>query len=52
VIKNASIECEKEPIAIPLCAQVMDKPEIINSAVLNNGNSKTGISVTPVGGQS
>jgi len=52
VIKKASIECEKEPIAIPRCAHVIDKPEIINNAVLNNGNSKTGISVTPTGGQS
>jgi len=39
-------------MAIPLCAQVIDKPEIIKRAVLNNGNSKTGISVTPTGGQS
>jgi hypothetical protein len=30
----------------------MAKPEIINKAVLNKGNSKTGISVTPTGGQS
>jgi hypothetical protein len=39
VIKKASIDCKNEPIAIPLCAHVMDKPEIINKAVLNNGNS-------------
>jgi len=52
VIKKASIAWKKEPIAIPRCAQVMDKPEIINKAVLNKGNSKTGISVIPTGGQS
>jgi hypothetical protein len=52
VIKKASIELENDPIAILRCAQVIDKPEIISKAVLNKGNSKTGISVTPTGGQS
>jgi hypothetical protein len=44
--------CKKEPIATPLCAQVIDNPDIINNAVLKSGNSNTGIGVIPTGGQS
>ena len=40
----------KRTNGIPRCAHVIDKPEIINKAVLNKGNSNTGISVTPTGG--
>ena len=47
VIKKASIDSLKEPKAIPLCAHVIDNPEIIKRAVLNKGNSKTGITTIP-----
>jgi hypothetical protein len=40
----------KEPKAIPRCAQVIEKPEIIKIAVLYKGNSKTGIVTIPTGG--
>ena len=47
---NPSIESLKEPRLIALCTQVTLKPEIIKTNILNNGNSKTGITLRPAGG--
>jgi hypothetical protein len=52
VIINPSIEFLKEPRLTALCTQVTLKPDIIKIKVLNNGNSKTGITFNPTGGQS
>jgi len=41
----------KEPKLTALCTQVTLNPEIIKTKVLNKGNSKTGITSKPVGGQ-
>jgi hypothetical protein len=50
VIINASIAFLNEPIAIAWCAHVIENPEIINTAVLNNGNSQDDIPTIPTGG--
>jgi len=50
VIKKPSIASLKDPKAIPRCAHVIPKPEIISKAVLNRGNSITGITTIPTGG--
>jgi len=47
---NPSIESLKDPKLIALCTQVTLKPDIIKTKVLNNGNSKTGITLRPTGG--
>jgi hypothetical protein len=48
---NPSIESLNEPRLIALCTQVTLKPDIIKTKVLNNGNSKTEITLKPTGGQ-
>ena len=50
VINKESIVSLYEPKIIALWAQVTEKPERINTNVLNNGNSNTGITKIPSGG--
>lgn len=47
MIKNESIASLKEPKAIALWAQVIEKLETINKAVLNKGNLNTSIGTIP-----